>query len=941
MRYYQSVLFVILFVFSLNGFTENVNGTEKAEFSAYLMVYTGRENKLCYAYSMDAIKWNPLNEEKAVFDEQVELHDPYIDRVNGKFHLVSTKGNNKTAIYHWESNDLIKWTGGSIDVVGSSKKIALAPEFVYSKSEKLFYVFWTSLNNDHNAIFYAKTKDWKDISKPEVYFDTGKDIMDMTIIKDRDKYFGFYKNGIIGDWEISTLATSTGLNPATAKFDTFKDIADQRLILPTQTRPTRSPQVVKLINENLWYIYLSPEYAPLEAWQTRDFKKYSKIIVYPPEGARLGSIIRITGEELTNLLEEYTKIKRIGEDNILRLEELDLSNMEQGWGNPGIKKTIINEPLTINGKVFKHGVGTHAVSRFTINLKGSALAFKAKVGVDSENPPDRNGKGSVDFRIYADKKKVYDSGVMKIDDDAKSVDVDLKGVQRLDLIVMDGGDDIGYDHADWADAYFVLDPETRAIPESLPRPPKDDKVILTPPTPSYPKINAPLVIGAGEHREFFYYIPITGERPLNIKVRGLPKGIKLDKGSGTLRGHTGDAGEYVLTIKASNSCGSDIKKITLKIGSGLALTPPMGWNSWNCWGKYVKEEDIKAAADAFVKTDLINHGWTYVVIDDAWEGVRDPETYILGINDKFSDMKALGDYIHSKGLRFGIYTDIGYNTCQGYEGTFGYEFIDAQTFADWGVDYVKDDFCYAFGMNAKDTYTLFGDALEATERDIVYSICTAGYAAAWTWAEEAGGNLWRTSGDIRDDWTSVYGRISGLHQEICDLAGPGHWNDPDMLVVGKVGWGRNLHETGLTPNQQYSHISLWSLLAAPLMIGCDLSQIDDFTLNLLTNDEVIAVNQDPLGKQGRLIIQENGFDIWVKELADGSKAVGIFNLSPKELDFDPDKELTLSWNKIGLSGSQSVRDLWKQEDLGVYKDFYKVTLPEYGVNMIKASPVNK
>jgi len=338
---------------------------------------------------------------------------------------------------------------------------------------------------------------------------------------------------------------------------------------------------------------------------------------------------------------------------------------------------------------------------------------------------------------------------------------------------------------------------------------------------------------------------------------------------------------------------------------------------------------------------LINHGWTYVVIDDAWQGVRDPETNLIEPNDKFPDMKALADYVHSRGLKFGIYTDVGYNTCQGYEGTLGYESQDARTYAEWEVDYVKNDFCYAFGIEPREVYSLFGEALKSTGRDIVYSICTAGYAQAWEWARDAGGNLWRTSADITDNWPSVYSKVSGIHQDLYELAGPGHWNDPDMLVVGKVGWGRNLHESDLTPYQQYSHISLWCLVAAPLMIGCDLSDMDEFTLNLLSNDEVLAVNQDPLGNQGRKLLEEDGFEVWVKELWDGSKAVGIFNFAPLELDDIPEREYALEWKKLGLPETQSVRDLWRQKDLGIHRKSFKVSLPEFGVSLVKVTPADE
>jgi len=629
------------------------------------------------------------------------------------------------------------------------------------------------------------------------------------------------------------------------------------------------------------------------------------------------------------------------EERILRLEQLDLTHMLQGWGDPGVKKTILDKPLTINGKVFTHGVGTHAVSRFSIDLKGVALAFRAQVGVDDEEALGRDGKGSVCFNVYVDEKKIYSSGVMKLGDAPRLVEVDLKGARRLDLEVLDGGDTVDYDHADWADAFLRLDSKTGTLPESMARK-RIPAEILSPPQPDRPRINAPGVLGAGPNREFQYYIPIVGKRPMKIRVQGLPQGIALDRKTGILRGVTGGPGDYSIEIEAENQLGKDSKEILLKIGSGLALTPPLGWNSWNCWAKSVNESHIRAAAEAFVETGLIDHGWTYVCIDDTWEGSRDPETLRLTSNEKFPNMKALGDFIHSKGLKFGLYTDVGYMTCQQYEGSRGYEFLDADTFARWGVDYVKADWCYAHGMRAEASYKTLGLAIQATGRDMVYSVCTAGYSTPWQWGEKVGGHLWRTGGDIRDNWHSVYTRISEEHYRLHDSAGPGHWNDPDMLVVGRVGWGPTLRDSELTANQQYSHISLWCLLAAPMILGCDLAQIDPFTLNLLTNDEVLAVNQDEMGNQAQRLIQtKDRWEVWSKDLADGSKAVGVFNLAPTERDETALREYTLDWNSIGLSGPQSVRDLWRQKDLGVIEDSCTVNLPEFSVCLMKIVPVKK
>jgi len=623
----------------------------------------------------------------------------------------------------------------------------------------------------------------------------------------------------------------------------------------------------------------------------------------------------------------------LADARVLRLEDMDLSNMVQGYGQPMINQSIDKNPLTIGGVQFEHGVGTHAIGRFTIDLKGVALAFRAKVGLDDEAS---SKPGSVVFRVYVDKKKVYDSGVLKGRNAPREVNVDLRDAKRLDLIVNDAGDFIHYDHADWADAVLLIKKDASEIPVSVPRKTAPSE-ILTPKPSGVPRINAPGILGAGPNREFNYIIPIAGDRPLKVSVTGLPEGIVLNPAVSRLIGETGEPGEHTLTITAENAMGKDTRTVILKVGDGLAKTPPMGWNSWNCWGCSVDEDKIKAAADTMQRSGLFHHGWTYINIDDCWQGSRDPETGKITSNEKFPDMKALADHVHARGLKFGVYTDVGTKTCAGYEGSKGHEVADANTYAEWGVDYVKVDWCNTEGMEPEPAYEKFGDALENCGRDIVFSICNWGHKDPWEWGERVGGNLWRTTGDIVDTWGSVY-QIAMAQAPLYPYAGPGHWNDPDMLVVGKVGWGPSLRDSRLGPNQQYSHISLWCLLSAPLILGCDLTQLDDFTMNLLTNDEVLAVNQDVLGKQARHMIKTDQFQVWVKDLADGTKAVGIFNIANNDLDDIEPAEFTLRWADIGLKGPQTARDLWRQKDLGVFPESYTAQIPEYGVLLIKVAP---
>jgi hypothetical protein len=466
--------------------------------------------------------------------------------------------------------------------------------------------------------------------------------------------------------------------------------------------------------------------------------------------------------------------------------------------------------------------------------------------------------------------------------------------------------------------------------------------LLTPNTGTEPRINGARIVGARPGRPFLFTVPATGDRPMTFGAVNLPTGLILDQHTGIISGTVNKTGEYKVDLTVKNGAGSDNKELLIVIGDKLALTPPMGWNSWNCWGLAVDEEKVISSARAYIEKGLINHGWSYINIDDGWEihkdkePKRDQKGNIL-TNEKFPDMRRLGDTLHAMGLKFGIYSSPGPLTCGGYTASYKYELNDARSFAEWGVDYLKYDWCSYDGI-AKDTslaerkkpYFVMRDALDAVNRDIVYSLCQYGMSKVWQWGDEVGGNLWRTTGDITDTWESM--KEIGFNQtENLPYAGPGHWNDPDMLVVGWVGWGPNLHPTRLSPDEQYTHISLWCLLSSPLLIGCDLQRLDTFTLNLLTNDEVIAINQDPLGNQASQVILEGDMQVWLKNLADGNKAVGIFNLADSTVHYP------FNFATAGLPEDLNVRDLWRQKDLGKFTGTLETSIPSHGVVLLKVS----
>jgi len=360
--------------------------------------------------------------------------------------------------------------------------------------------------------------------------------------------------------------------------------------------------------------------------------------------------------------------------------------------------------------------------------------------------------------------------------------------------------------------------------------------------------------------------------------------------------------------------------------NGMAKTPPMGWNSWNKFHNQVSDKMVREMADAIVKSGMRDAGYIYVNIDDTWESLARDAAGNITTNNKFPDMKALADYVHSKGLKLGIYSSPGPRTCAGYLGSYQHEEQDAKTFAAWGIDYLKYDWCSASQVydNTQATmaaaYAKMGDALLRSGRTIVYSLCQYGNLDVGEWGEKAGGNLWRTTGDISDRWQSMENIGFKLQPGREKYAGPGHWNDPDMLEIGNG---------GMTDTEYETHMSLWCLLAAPLLAGNDIREMKPSIAAILMNKEAIAVDQDKLGKQGVRVAQDGSVEVWSKPLADGGHAVGLFNRG------DATAQVTAKWSDIGLKGSKQVRDLWKHQDLGKAADQYTAEVPSHGVVMIK------
>ncbi|WCP71866.1 glycoside hydrolase family 27 protein [Sphingomonas hankookensis] len=368
-----------------------------------------------------------------------------------------------------------------------------------------------------------------------------------------------------------------------------------------------------------------------------------------------------------------------------------------------------------------------------------------------------------------------------------------------------------------------------------------------------------------------------------------------------------------------------------RIPNGLAQTPPMGWNSWNKFACNVNEKVIRATVDAIASNGMREAGYEYVVIDDCWHGMRDANGFITEDRERFpSGLKALGDYIHSKGLKFGIYSDAGTKTCGGRPGSQGHEYQDAIQYARWGVDYLKYDWCSTGVRNAEEAYATMADALKASGRPILFSICEWGNNRPWLWGQKIG-NMWRTTGDITDKWTGKHNyswgvaSIVDMNEPLWPYAGPGHWNDPDMLEVGNG---------GLTDTEYRAHFSLWAMMAAPLIAGNDVATMNQATRDILLNREVIAVDQDRLGQQGRRVARDGTSEVWVKQMADGGRTLLLWNRG------ETPARITAEWTTLGLPADVRLkaRDLWTHKDLGRMARRYSAEVAPHGVAMVRLNP---
>ena len=546
------------------------------------------------------------------------------------------------------------------------------------------------------------------------------------------------------------------------------------------------------------------------------------------------------------------------------------------------------------------------------------------------------------LRVWCDGKLVASTPELNSTSGPHRVAADLRGSRWVEIEVQAVGNP-------WAgksvvaDAYIDMEKGCR---------PRDIAAlsrqlgVLTPPPGDAPRFNGPSVVGARPGHPVFFRVPVTGAAPLSVSVANIADvpGLSYDPSRRLLTGCVEVEGVYPLRLEAQNGAGRASRILKLVVGDKLALTPPMGWNSWNAFGREVSDALVRETADAIERLGLADFGWSYVMVDDGWQvkaDAKEPRRDAHGVqltNERFPDMRSLAAYIHSKGLKAGLYSSPGPVTCTGYEGSWMHEAVDARAYAEWGYDFLKYDWC-SYGDIAKGEtlqlkymypYLIMGRQLRSCKRDIVHYACAYGFGDVATWGASVNAQCWRTTRDLFDFWGGILGAMDQM-DALWRHAGPGGWNDMDMMVVGDLCWN-DRGGTRLTPNEQYTHVSMWAMGAVPMILGCDLDKIDDFTLSLVTNGEVIDVNQDALGAAAAKVQCGEGWSCWARPLEGGDYAVALVNEGQLE------REVMFSLEKAGLEGSWAVRDLWRQRDEGEVERGYRAKVPGHATHLVRLSP---
>lgn len=624
-------------------------------------------------------------------------------------------------------------------------------------------------------------------------------------------------------------------------------------------------------------------------------------------------------------------------EGVLLLRNVEMNWMAVGAGAPQPDRNMSGRPIRAGGITFPRGVVCRAPMEWLIDLNGSVDRLELALGVEEEAPPS----ASVIFRVWVDGKDVVTTDPMNRNSPVLPVALELTGASKLILAadIAEGTPEDAYPPVVFGGGLFHLVPGTTTRPRGVPNFGDETDPDIAPVTvPDQPRLCRPDIWGASPGKPIFFHVAAVGRGPLRFEADDLPDGLALDPDRGILSGRVARPGRYDIGLRVTGPGGSDAGTLTLVVGdNALAQTPPMGWNSWYVWAGHVDDQKVRDAADAMEASGMAALGWRYIVIDDCWQGKRGDDGVLRG-NERFPDLPALAAHVHDRGLLFGIYSSPGPGTCAGYPGSYGYEETDARALADWGVDFFKYDWC-SYGKYAPDNsreswmapYRKMGDLLRAQSRDIVFSICQYGEADVWEWGRAVGGHLWRTTGDMVDRWAEMI-RIGMRQEPLAPWAGPGGWNDPDMLQVGLLGMSATPRPSNLTRHEQLTQVTLWCLLAAPLFVSCDLTRLDDFTRALLMNEEVLAVNQDRLGKPARRVARDGARQAWVKPLDDGGWAVGLFNLARIPTEYE------VALTDLGIPRVDTIRDLWRRRNLVLQDGRISASLPGHSAALFRIPP---
>lgn len=641
------------------------------------------------------------------------------------------------------------------------------------------------------------------------------------------------------------------------------------------------------------------------------------------------------------------------EYDTLLLDGLEVKSFSEGIPAVVAGRNQRGEVLRVAGVAYDRGIGFASTAVMPMQVSGNGYRFEALAGIDDASDSSCRCR----FLLLGDRKTLFQSPLIRRGDPPMRIDVDIRGVQRLGLLVLPSEDASQACYSDWLRARIFMRKGTR--PTTVPNDAR--RYVLTPADPASPRIHTPPVFGARPGNPFLLAIAATGVRPMRFSAKGLPEGLTLDPASGIITGTVKRRQDGKVVLSVSNAFGTASTDLLIRIGDTIALTPPMGWNGWNSWSREIDAEKVMASARAMVSKGLRDHGWTYVNIDDAWQGERSAPAMALQPNARFPHFRGMVDSIHAMGLKLGIYSTPWITSYAGFPGgstdtrdgsfpdsvrndkrayrrigRYRYEEADARQFASWGVDYLKYDWRIDLASAER-----MSKALRQSGRDIVYSLSnSAPFALAAEWKRIA--NLWRTGPDIRDSWHALYRTVFSLDRW-APYNGPGHWNDPDMMVLGHVTTGSPMHPTRLTPDEQYSEVSIFALLSAPMLIGCPIEKLDSFTLSLLTNAEVIAIDQDPSGRPARPLTHKNGVETWVKPLYDGSQAIGLFHMADygrtPESHFrwgdEPDADVLLDTRALGIPDGSIIRDVWRQRDVGTVPGSFRFRIPHHGVVLLR------